>query len=62
MELDPITKWIIRVSSSMIIAVGFILVFAIPLLLLKISSIISLTQVSIQSVLKDILTGLLSNL
>jgi len=62
MELDPITKWLIRISSSIIIALGLILVFLIPLLAFKASSIISLTQETIQSNLKIILTELLARL
>tara|TARA_B100000579_G_C22055492_1_gene499032 strand:+ start:154 stop:342 length:189 start_codon:yes stop_codon:yes gene_type:complete len=62
MELDPITKWLVRISSSIIIALGLILVIATPLLALKTSSIISLTQEVIHSNLKDILTGLVSKL
>ena len=62
MELDPITKWLIRISSSILIFLGLILVIAIPLLALKASSAISLTQETIQSDLKDILTGLIEKL
>tara|TARA_B100001029_G_scaffold142471_1_gene122078 strand:- start:365 stop:553 length:189 start_codon:yes stop_codon:yes gene_type:complete len=62
MELDPITKWLVRISSSIIIALGLIFVIATPLLVLKTSSIISLTQEVIHSNLKDILTGLVSKL
>ena len=62
MELDPITKWLVRISSSILIFLGVILVIAIPLLALKASSAISLTQETIQSDLKDILTGLIENL
>ena len=62
MELDPITKWLIRVSSSIIIALGLILIIAIPLLALKVTSIISLTQGIIKSDLKEILTGLIAKI
>ena len=62
MVLDPITKWLIRVSSSIIIALGLILIIAIPLLALKVTSIISLTQGIIQSDLKEILTGLIAKI
>ena len=60
MELDPVTKWLVRISSSIIIALGLILVFAIPLLALKASSTISLIQEIIQNDVKDILNGLIS--
>ena len=62
MELDPITKWLVRISSSILIFLGLILVIAIPLLALKTSSAISLIQDTIQSDFKDILTGLISKL
>tara|TARA_Y100001968_G_scaffold279278_1_gene275103 strand:- start:655 stop:843 length:189 start_codon:yes stop_codon:yes gene_type:complete len=62
MELDPITKWLIRISSSIIISLGLILVFFIPLLAFKVSSIISLTQETIQNNLKDILTELVARI
>ena len=62
MELDPITKWLIRISSSILIFLGLILVIAIPLLALKASSAISLIQETIQSNLNDILSGLIAKL
>ena len=62
MELDPITKWLVRISSSIIISVGLILVIALPLLALKAISIISLIQEIVQSDLKDILTGLIAKI
>ena len=62
MELDPITKWLVRISSSILIFLGLILVITIPLLALKTSSAISLIQETIQSNLKDILTGLIAKL
>jgi len=62
MELDPITKWLVRISSSIVISIGLILVIAIPLLALKASSAISLIQEIIQSDFKDILTGLIAKL
>ena len=62
MELDPITKWLVRISSSILIFLGLILVIAIPLLALKTISAISLIQEAIQSDIKDILTGLIEKL
>ena len=62
MELDPITKWLIRISSSIIIALGLVLIVAIPILALKASSIISLVQETIQNNFKDILNGLIAKL
>ena len=62
MELDPITKWLIRISSSIVISSGLILIIVIPVLALKASSIISLTQEVIKNDLKDILTGLIAKL
>tara|TARA_Y100001968_G_scaffold274260_1_gene267360 strand:+ start:231 stop:419 length:189 start_codon:yes stop_codon:yes gene_type:complete len=62
MELDPITKWLVRISSLIIISLGLILVIALPLLAFKTNSIISLIQETIQSEFKDILTGLIAKL
>tara|TARA_Y100001968_G_C19087884_1_gene586204 strand:+ start:494 stop:682 length:189 start_codon:yes stop_codon:yes gene_type:complete len=62
MELDPVTKWLVRISSSIIIALGLILVFLVPLIALKASSVLSLIQEIIQNNLKDVLTGLLARL
>ena len=62
MELDPITKWLLRISSSILSLLGLILVLAIQFLALKASSVISLIQETIQSDLKDILTGLIEKL
>ncbi len=62
MELDPITKWLVRISSSILILLGLIFVIAIPLLALKASSAISLIQETVQSDFKDILTGLIDKL
>ena len=62
MELDPITKWLVRISSSIIIALGLILVIVTPLLVLKVSSIFSFIQEIIQSDFKNILTGLIDKI
>ena len=62
MELDPITKWLIRISSLMIISLGLIIVVVIPLIAIKVGSIIYLIQETIQSDFKDILTGLIAKL
>ena len=62
MELDPITKWLIRISSSIIIALGLILIVVIPVIALKTSSIISLIQEIIHRDLKDILAGLINKI
>tara|TARA_Y100001968_G_scaffold305503_1_gene321404 strand:- start:728 stop:916 length:189 start_codon:yes stop_codon:yes gene_type:complete len=62
MELDPITKWLVRISSTIIIAIGIILVIVIPVIALKASSTISLLQETIQIDLKNILAGLIEKL
>ena len=62
MELDPITKWLVRISSSIIISLGLIIVIVIPLLAFKTSSMISLIQETIQGDLKELLTGLIARL
>ena len=62
MESDPLTKWLIRISSSIIISLGLLLIVVIPLVALKTSIIISLIKETIQSDFKDILTGLIAKL
>tara|TARA_Y100001933_G_scaffold262_1_gene262 strand:+ start:206 stop:394 length:189 start_codon:yes stop_codon:yes gene_type:complete len=62
MELDPITKWLVRISSSIIIALGLILVIAIPLIAFKATNIISLIQEIVQNDVKDLLTGLVAKI
>ena len=62
MDLDPITKWLVRISSSIIIALGLILVIALPLLAFKAANIIYLIQEIIQSDVKDLLTGLVAKI
>ena len=62
MELDPTTKWLLRISSSIIIAFGATIILVIQLLALKVTSIISLIQDTILTEFKDILTGLLTML
>ena len=62
MDMDPITKWLVRISSSIIIALGLILVIAIPLVAFKASYIISLIQEIIQSDVKDLLARLVAKI
>ena len=62
MELDPITKWLVRISSLIVILVGLVLVIAIPFLAIKTSSIFSLIQDVIQSDLKNILTSIIDKI
>ena len=62
MELDPITKWLIRISSSIIIVLALILMISIPLLAVKTISIISLIKEIIQGDWKDILSGFIANI
>ena len=62
MDLDPITKWLVRISSSIIIALGLILVIAVPLIAFKATNIIYLIQEIIQSDLKDLLAGLVAKI
>tara|TARA_B100000214_G_C23601846_1_gene461042 strand:- start:247 stop:435 length:189 start_codon:yes stop_codon:yes gene_type:complete len=62
MQLDPLTKWLLRISSAIIISLGLILLIAIPLLVLKASFTISLIKEIIQTDLKDILAGFIAML
>tara|TARA_A100001037_G_scaffold1817_1_gene1549 strand:- start:125 stop:343 length:219 start_codon:yes stop_codon:yes gene_type:complete len=59
MELDPITKWLIRAASLMIILIGLGLVLAVPIVAFTISSKISVAQDSVKEALQLILQQLL---
>ena len=59
MELDPITKWLIRVASLMIILIGLGLALAVPIVAFTISSKISVAQDSVKETLQLILQQLL---
>ena len=60
MELDPITKWLIRAASLMIILIGLGLVLAVPIVAFTISSKISVAQDSVKEALQLILQQLLA--
>ena len=59
MELDPITKWLIRAASVMIILIGLGLTLAVPIVAFTISSKISVAQDSVKEALQLILQQLL---
>ena len=59
MELDPITKWLIRAASLMIILIGLGLALAVPIVAFTISSKISVAQDSVKEALQLILQQLL---
>ena len=59
MELDPITKWLIRAASVMIILIGLGLALAVPIVAFTISSKISVAQDSVKETLQLILQKLL---
>ena len=60
MELDPITKWLIRAASVMIILIGLGLALAVPIVAFTISSKISVAQDSVKEALQLILQQLLT--
>ena len=60
MELDPITKWLIRAASVIIILIGLGLALAIPIVAFTISSKISVAQDSVKEALQLILQQLLA--
>ena len=60
MELDPITKWLIRAASVMIILIGLGLALAVPIVAFTISSKISVAQDSVKEALQLILQQLLA--
>ena len=59
MELDPITKWLIRAASVIIILIGLGLALAVPIVAFTISSKISVAQDSVKEALQLILQQLL---
>ena len=60
MELDLITKWLIRAASVMIILIGLGLALAVPIVAFTISSKISVAQGSVKEALQLILQQLLA--
>ena len=60
MELDPITKWLVRVASVIIILAGLILAIAIPVVALTISSKITAAQDSIKGTIELVVQNLLT--
>ena len=59
MELDPITKWLIRAASVTIIFIGLGLALAVPIVAFTISSKVSVAQDSVKEALQLILQQLL---
>lgn len=59
-ELDSITKWLVRGASAVIILTGLALITAIPVIALTISSKLSVAQDSIKSTLELMLQQILS--
>lgn len=60
MELDSITKWLIRLASVMIIIIGLTLALAIPIVAFTISSKISVAQDSLKSTIELLVQQLLN--
>tara|TARA_Y100001968_G_scaffold213978_1_gene196904 strand:- start:356 stop:532 length:177 start_codon:yes stop_codon:yes gene_type:complete len=53
--MDPITKWLVRVASLVIIIAGFALSLIVPVAAIKISSELSIAQDSIRDTLQVLL-------
>jgi len=59
-ELDSMTKWLVRGASAVIILTGLTLITAIPVIALTVSSKLSVAQDSIKSTLELMLQQILS--
>ena len=59
-ELDSMTKWLVRGASAVIILTGLTLVTAIPVIALTVSSKLSVAQDSIKSTLEIMLKQIIS--
>ncbi len=59
-ELDSITKWLVRGASAVIILTGLALITAIPVIALTVSSKLSVAQDSIKSTLELMLQQIIS--
>ena len=62
MELDPLTKWLLRIASSFIILTGLVLVIAIPTIAIKLNSTVSSTQEALAKTLELLLHQSLTSL
>ena len=60
MEMDSVTKWLIRVASAMIILIGFTLILVIPIIAITISSKLAIAQDSIKATLELLLQQILA--
>ena len=59
-ELDSMTKWLVRGASAVIILTGLALITAIPVIALTVSSKLSVAQDSIKSTLEIMLKQIIS--
>lgn len=59
-ELDSMTKWLVRGASAVIILTGLTLVTVIPVIALTVSSKLSVAQDSIKSTLEIMLKQIIS--
>jgi len=48
--MDPITKWLVRSASAVIILAGLLLTLIIPIVALKINSQVSIVQESVKEI------------
>ena len=49
-KMDPITKWLVRSASAVIILAGLLLTLIIPIVALKINSQVSIVQESVKEI------------
>tara|TARA_Y100001968_G_C19265969_1_gene671695 strand:- start:376 stop:552 length:177 start_codon:yes stop_codon:yes gene_type:complete len=48
--MDPITKWLVRSASAVIILAGLILILIIPIVALKLNAQVSIVQESVKEI------------
>ena len=58
--MDPITKWLVRAASSVIILAGVILAITFPIITLKITSQLSIAQESVKEIFQFFLQQVIS--
>ena len=51
-QMDPITKWLVRAASAVIVIAGLLLSVIIPIVALKINSQVSFVQESVKEILQ----------
>ncbi len=62
MEIDQVTKWLIRLASAVIIFYGLIIILFLPIVALTLGSKVSLAQESIKDIVVFLLNQLASSI